>query len=194
MRRALLLMALVVIGGFFSGCAATRDWVQETLKESVDTLKTESKGALDTVMANLMSSLKDQGKKLLADLPGIAKGAAQSLLDAAEKKRKELQAKEIVKINVKLDDLVPDLVYDANKDGKVTCEDFLNEAGDLSPAATLRFLLYCKDRPAKEGKTKDTNGLLLAVGALGLLGVGGVAGSAAQKKMAGKTAAPPKTS
>ena len=195
MRRALLLTVLVVIGGFFSGCAATRDWVSAALKDSIDTVKTESKGALDTVMANLMASLKDQGKKLLADLPGIAKGAAQALLDAAEKKRKELQAKEIVKINVKLDDLVPDLAYDANKDGKVTCEDFLNEVGDLSPAATLRFLLYCKDRPAKEGKTKDTNGLLLAVGALGLLGVGGVAGSAVQKnKLAGKTAVPPKTS
>jgi hypothetical protein len=149
--------------------------VSAALKDSIDTVKTESKGALDTVMANLMASLKDQGKKLLADLPGIAKGAAQALLDAAEKKRKELQAKEIVKINVKLEDLVPDLAYDANKDGKVTCEDFLNEVGDLSPAATLRFLL--------------------AVGALGLLGVGGVAGSAVQKnKLAGKTAVPPKTS
>jgi hypothetical protein len=189
----MLLVLAVAIGGFFSGCTATRAWVQETLSESVGTLKKESKGAIDALLANVMASLKEQGSKWLEKVPSIAKGAAQALLDAAEKKRKEAQAKEIVNINVKLDNLVPDLAYDTNKDGKVTCEDFLNEAGDLSPAATLRLLLYCKDQPAKQGKTKDMNGLLLAVGALGLLGVGGMAGSAAQKKMAGKTATPPTT-
>ena len=193
MRRTTLLLVLL-IGGFFSGgCAATRDWVQETLKESVDTLKTESKGAINTLLSNVMASLKEQGSKWLEKVPGIAKGAAQALLDAAEKKRKELQAKEIVKINAELDKVVPDLAYDNNKDGKVTCEDFLNEVGDLSPAASLQVVMYHNDRPAKEGKTKDNTGLLIAVGALGLLGVGGVAGSAAQKKMAGKTATPPTT-
>jgi hypothetical protein len=190
MRKTALLLA-VLIGGFFDGgCAATRDWVQGILKESTDTLKKESKGAIDTVLANLMGSLKDQGKKILADLPGIAKGAAQSLLDAAEKKRKELQVKEVVKINAELDKVVPDLAFDTNKDGKVTCEDFLNEVGDLSPAASARVVMYYKDRPAKEGKTKDNNGLLLSVGALALLGAGGTAGAAVQKKLAGKTAAP----
>ena len=177
MRRLALL--LVVIGGFFNGgCAATKDWVQSTLKESVDTLKTESKGALDTVAANLMSSLKDQGKKLIADLPGIAKGAAQALLDAAEKKRKEALAKEIVKINAELDKVTPDLSYDVNKDGKVTAEDFLDANGDLSPAASLRVAMYYKNQPAKPGQTKDNSALMMALGGAVLLAVGGKAGHA----------------
>jgi hypothetical protein len=190
-----MLLLAVVIGGFFDGgCAATKDWVSSTLKESIDTVKAESKGALDTVVANLVSSLKDQGKKLLADLPGIAKGAAQSLLDAAEKKRKELQAREIVKIDAELDNVTPDLAYDTNKDGKVTCADFLNDNGDLSPAAALRLAMYHSRQPAKPGKTKDNSNLLLAVGALALLGGGGTAGAAIQKKLnANNAAAPPKT-
>jgi hypothetical protein len=189
MRKALLLVALIVIGGFFSGCTATRAWVQDTLKESIDTVKAESKGALDTVIANLMNSLRDQGKKLLADIPGIAKGAAQSLLDA-EKKRKELQAREVVKINTELNKVVPDLSYDTNKDGKVTCEDFLDEKGDLSVASSIRLVMYFKAQPAKPGQTKDSNALLLAVGAMGLLGVGGAAGSYAQKKLNNSSAPP----
>ena len=194
MRKALLLVALMVIGGFFSGCTATRGWVQDTLKESIDTVKTEvkadAKTAIDTVVANLMNALKDQGKKLLAEVTGVAKDATQTLLDVAEKKRKEALVREIAKINVELAKVVPDLSYDTNKDGQVTCEDFLDENGDLPLSASLRLVMYYRAQPAKPGQTKDNNALALAVGAMGLLGVGGAAGSYAQKKLKNNQAPP----
>lgn len=188
MKKGMLLMLLVAIGGFFSGCAATRTWVQETLSESVDTLKKESKGALDVVVANLMSSLKDQGAKLMERLPSIAKGAAQSLLDAAEKKRKEALAKELVKIDVELAKVVPDLSFDSNKDGAVTAADFLDAAGELSPAASMRLVMYYQKQPAREGQQKDANSLLYAVAGIGLLYVAGKAGQVVGKKQGAETA------
>jgi hypothetical protein len=150
--------------------------VQDTLKESIDTVKAESKGALDTIVANLMNSLKDQGAKLLTQIKPIAQGAAQSLLDAAEKKRKELLAKDLVKINVELDKVAPDLSYDTNHDGKVTVEDFLDANGDLPVSASLRIAMYYKAQPAKPGQTKDNSTLLTALGVVVALGAAGKAG------------------
>ncbi len=183
MRKALMLVLLVAIGGSFSGCSATRSWVQETLSESVDTLKKESKGALDVMVANLMSSLKDQGAKLMERLPSIAKGAAQSLLDAAEKKRKEALARELAKVDVELAKVVPDLSFDSNRDGAVTAADFLDATGELSPAASMRLVMYYQKQPAKEGQKKgDPNNLLYAVAGIGLLYAAGKAGQVVGKK------------
>lgn len=188
MKKVLMLALLVAIGGSFSGCTATRAWVQETLSESVDTLKKESKGALDVVVANLMSSLKDQGAKLMERLPSIAKGAAQSLLDAAEKKRKEALAKELAKVDVELAKVVPDLAFDANKDGAVTAADFLDAQGELTPAASMRLVMYYQKQPAKEGQKKDTNSLLYAVAGIGLLYAAGRAGQVVGKKQGAEEA------
>jgi hypothetical protein len=197
MRKLMLLVLAVAIGGFFSGCTATRAWVQETLSESVGTLKKESKGAIDALLANVMASLKEQGSKWLEKVPSIAKGAAQALLDAAEKKRKEALAKEIVKIDLELMKVVPDLSYDADKDGAVTCRDFLDSNGDLSPSASLRMIMYYERQPAKEGQGKDPNALLYAIGAVVLLvgagKVGQVVGAKKAQAGGGAPTPPPKT-
>jgi hypothetical protein len=185
-------LLVVAIGGFFSGCAATRDWVNGTLKEAITTVKAESKGALDTVVANLLNSLKEQGKKLMADVPSIAKDAAAKLLATLEAKRKEAQAKEAAKIDVELAKVVPDLSYDTNHDGAVTSADFLDAQGDLTVGAATRLTLYYVKQAAKPGEKKDSGALAIAVAALAGLTVGGGATAALQKKVNGNGTAPAK--
>lgn len=191
MKRILLGVLALAIGGFFSGCSATRDWVTGTVKDAVTAVKTESKDALATIVANFMSAIKEQGKKLLADVPGIAQDAAKKVVAALEAKRKEAQAKEAAKIDVELAKVVPDLSYDTNHDGAVTSADFLDANGDLTVGAATRLTLYYVKQAAKPGEKKDSGALGLAVAALVGLTVGGGATAALQKKVNGNGTAPP---